>query len=48
LVDEVREPGRYTLAWNGAGGGTRVNPGVYFLRLTTADRSMVKRMVMVR
>ncbi len=38
LVDEVKEPGRYSLAWNGVDeNGTKLSSGVYFLRMSTGS-----------
>jgi len=39
--------GRWTLRWNGRSESGPVRPGVYLLRVSVADRSLIKRVVMV-
>lgn len=48
LVDADHVAGRLTAAWDGAGDSGRIRPGTYFLRLSTADRNAVQRLVVVR
>src|SRR5205814_9510739 len=48
LVDGALRPGRYSAAWNGATPGGRVQAGMYFLRLATPDRTVVKTLAIVR
>jgi hypothetical protein len=49
LVDEVKEPGFYTITWDGKDeSGLEVASGVYFYRLTTGEYSSTKRMVLMK
>jgi L-ascorbate metabolism protein UlaG (beta-lactamase superfamily) len=49
LVDEVKEPGYYSVQWDGTDEkGVMVSSGVYFYRLTTGDFSATKRMVLMK
>jgi len=48
LVDGVQPPGRYQLAWDETDGGQRLGAGLYFVRLTALDRSVVKKLVTMR
>jgi hypothetical protein len=48
LVDGVQPAGPYTVAWDGTARGGRVPPGMYFVRLVSADRTMAHRLVLVR
>ncbi len=48
LVDGVREPGRYSVKWNGQAAGNRAAPGLYFVRLRAADRTVVRKLAMTR
>lgn len=49
LVDEVKEPGYYTVAWNGRNNsGHEVTSGVYFYRLTAGNFTATKRMVLLK
>jgi len=48
LVDGIQPPGRYRLAWDGTDGGQGLAAGLYFVRLTASDRSVVKRLVTMR
>jgi len=48
LANDTFEPGEHTLGWDGRdGGGNRVHPGVYFLRVYVDDREIAKRRVVV-
>ncbi|MBI5476970.1 MAG: T9SS type A sorting domain-containing protein [Ignavibacteriales bacterium] len=44
LVNEVRQPGTYTVQWNAAG----LPSGVYFYRLSSGNFSDVKKMILIR
>ncbi len=44
LIDEVKEPGEYSVPWNATG----FSSGVYFYRLQTTGYSEMKKMVLVR
>jgi flagellar hook assembly protein FlgD len=49
LVSGMVAEGRHEASWNGTDdGGHAVAPGVYFYRLTTADGSSTRRMVMLQ
>ena len=49
LVDEVKEPGHYTVMWDGRdASGQVVSSGVYFYRLTTEEFTSTKRMILMR
>jgi len=48
LVDGIQSPGRYQLAWDGTNGGQRPAAGLYFVRLTALDRSLVRKLVTIR
>jgi hypothetical protein len=48
LAEGVREAGRHQVRWEGAGGGGQVGPGLYFVRLSVAGRSLVRRTVVTR
>ena len=49
LVDEVKEPGYYSVIWDGKDeSGLEVGSGVYFYRLAAGDFTEAKRMVLVR
>ncbi|UCE20100.1 MAG: T9SS type A sorting domain-containing protein [Gemmatimonadota bacterium] len=49
LVDEVREPGYYTVTWDGRDQyGNEVSSGVYFYRLTAAGITATRRMVLMK
>ncbi len=45
LADGVYAPGRYQILWNGEAG---VRPGLYFVRLATPERTLVRRVVVTR
>ena len=48
LLDERREPGIQTVAWDGRGeGGERVRPGVYYARLVSEGETSVRSIVIV-
>ena len=48
LVHGIQPPGRYQLAWDGTNGGQRPAAGLYFVRLTALDRSLVRKLVTIR
>jgi len=49
LVDEVRPAGRHAVTWDGTDGtGRSVASGVYIVRCSTIDRTLVQRIVLVR
>ncbi|MFQ6093186.1 MAG: FlgD immunoglobulin-like domain containing protein, partial [bacterium] len=49
LVDEDKEPGYYTVTWDGRdSSGREVPTGVYFYRLRAGDYSSTKRMVLLK
>ena len=51
LVDEIKEPGYYTVTWDGKdGAGRQVSSGMYFYRLSVASGqwSETKRMVLMK
>jgi S-formylglutathione hydrolase FrmB len=49
LVNEMREPGYYSVTWDGRNSyGRDVATGVYFYRLTAGEYSAMKRMMLVR
>jgi len=49
LVDEEKEPGSYTVTWDGTDDrGVAVASGVYFFRLTAGHFSSTKRMVLMK
>ena len=49
LVDELREPGRYTERWSGRDDdGHALGAGVYFVRLAAGQMSSIQRVVLLR
>ncbi len=48
LADGNRVPGRYSATWDGRTTAGPAKAGVYFLRLTTADRTSTKRLALIR
>jgi CubicO group peptidase (beta-lactamase class C family) len=44
LVNEVKEPGTYTVQWNASG----VSSGVYFYRIKAGDFMQMKRMILAK
>lgn len=49
LVDETQTAGHYSLNWDGRDNrGVGVASGVYFLRLSTADGELTRKMVLAR
>jgi hypothetical protein len=48
VVDRWVSPGRYQAAWNGTGVRGRVPAGVYFVRLTSLEKTLVRRLVIAR
>ncbi|TMQ49738.1 MAG: hypothetical protein E6K73_09485, partial [Candidatus Eisenbacteria bacterium] len=47
LVDGIQRSGRYELAWDGTRAGQRLTPGLYFVRLTAPDRTVVRKLATV-
>lgn len=49
LVDDVREPGRHQVSWDGRDGESqRVSNGVYFYRLQVGDWSDTRKMLRLK
>lgn len=48
LVDAVHRPGRYQAVWSGQLRGRTAAPGLYFVRLEAAGKSLVQRVVVTR
>jgi hypothetical protein len=49
VVDEIQNPGPHAVEWNGRDSrGEPTANGVYFYRLTTPERSLTRRMVVIR
>ena len=49
LVNEVKEPGHYTVSWDGRDRlGNEVSSGVYFYRLATGEFTTTRRMVLMK
>ena len=49
LVEEVLHPGDHTLGWDGTDeAGTEVAAGVYYCRLQIGDRSLTRRVILLR
>jgi len=49
LVDVVREPGRYTVFWDGTDeAGRQVSSGVYFYRMIAGDFVQTRKMVLLK
>jgi hypothetical protein len=48
LVDGYQKAGPYAVAWDGVAAGGRVPPGLYFVRLATIDRAVVRRLAILR
>jgi FlgD Ig-like domain len=49
LVSGLREPGEYTIMWDGRDrSGAALSSGVYFARFTAGDVVMTQRLVLVR
>jgi hypothetical protein len=48
LAERIQDPGHYEAAWDGAGQGGQLAPGLYFLRLTAPDRVTVRKLAVVR
>jgi hypothetical protein len=43
LFDGVQQPGRFQMAWDGTNRGERLPAGLYFVRLTTLDRTVARK-----
>jgi hypothetical protein len=48
LADGRMAPGSYSLLWDGRKGGTRLPAGVYYVRWSSAGKTMNRKLVMVR
>ena len=48
LVDGFQPSGRYQLAWDGAQEGQRLAAGLYFVRFTASDRTVVRKLATIR
>jgi flagellar hook assembly protein FlgD len=49
LLDEEKEPGEYSVVWNGKNqGGKEVASGIYFYQLVAGDKKITKRMVLLK
>ncbi len=49
LLDEVRPAGTHSVTWNGRDGGNQtVAAGIYFYRLQVDDRSLTKKMLLLK
>jgi hypothetical protein len=49
LVDELKEPGYYTVTWDGTDHkGERVTSGVYFYRIVAGQFQSTRRMVLLK
>jgi hypothetical protein len=49
LADEVLHPGEHSLGWNGTDeAGTKVAPGVYYCRLQIGERSLTRRVILLK
>jgi hypothetical protein len=49
LLNEIKEPGAYTIVWNGHNDrGTRVSSGIYFYRLAAGNFMQTRKMVLMR
>jgi M6 family metalloprotease-like protein len=49
LVNEVKEPGKYSANWNGNDdNGTQVASGIYLYKMTTSDYNNTKKMIMLK
>jgi hypothetical protein len=48
LADRGQAPGRYVLAWDGAGRRGPLSPGLYFIRLVTPDQVMMRKLAIIR
>lgn len=44
LVDGTQRPGRFQLAWDGTSRGAMLPAGLYFVRLTTLDRTITRKL----
>ena len=49
LVDEVKEPGSYSVQWDGKDDrGEFVSSGVYFYRMESGDFNSLKKMILLK
>jgi hypothetical protein len=48
LADQTRPTGRYTLEWDGHAGQQRLAPGLYYVRVRSAGRTVASRLAILR
>jgi hypothetical protein len=49
LIDEAKQPGRYSVHWDGKNGsGEQVSSGIYLYKITAGDYVKVKKMVLLK
>jgi hypothetical protein len=48
LADGQMAPGSYSMLWDGRQGSTRLPAGVYFVRWTSAGKTMNRKLVLVQ
>ena len=49
LLNEIRKPGVYNIVWNGIDdNGKNVGSGIYFYKMTTAEYTSTRRMIMLK
>jgi hypothetical protein len=49
LVNDVRQPGRYAIVWDGRDdGGRALAPGVYYVRFLAGPRRFTRQVVLLR
>jgi len=47
LVDGTQPAGTYQVAWDGTDGSRRLAAGLYLVRLTAPDRSVVRKLATI-
>ncbi|MBU1577095.1 MAG: T9SS type A sorting domain-containing protein [Candidatus Edwardsbacteria bacterium] len=49
MVNEHKTPGRYNAAWNGRSDkGQKVSAGIYIYRLQAGNKTLTKKMVLIK